>query len=125
MQMKKSTFAIILASMACAANAADTFDQAWIADQTVTQVNKERGHATFMPYADKASLMADSRFDTPWEDPQNANFVDLNGTWKFRFVPGTPEGPGKADFEAADLDDSAWDDIRVPMSWEMTGSGTK
>ena len=125
MQMKKSTFAIILASMACAANAADTFDQAWIADQTVTQVNKERGHATFMPYADKASLMADSRFDTPWEDPQNANFVDLNGTWKFRFVPGTPEGPGKADFEAADLDDSAWDDIRVPMSWEMTGKYNK
>lgn len=100
---------------------ADRFDQRWIADQHVTGVNKEAGHATFMPYTDRTALMADTRFDTPWENPADAEFVDLNGTWKFRFVPGTPEGPGKAEFQSATLDDSAWDDIRVPMSWEMTG----
>lgn len=121
----KRIFSAIIALSALSAAGATHFDERWIADQNVTGVNKEDGHATFMPYTGKAALMADSRFDTPWEDPKTAQFLDLNGTWKFRFVPGTPEGPGKADFQAADLDDSAWDDIRVPMSWEMTGKYNK
>lgn len=104
---------------------ATRFDEHWIADQHVTGVNKEDGHATYMPYADREALMADTRFDKPWQDPHKADFVSLNGTWKFRFVPGTPDGPGHADFQSASLDDSGWDDIRVPMSWEMTGRYNK
>ncbi|MDE5684795.1 MAG: beta-galactosidase, partial [Muribaculaceae bacterium] len=121
----KRIFSAIIALSALSAAGATHFDERWIADQNVTGVNKEDGHATFMPYTGKAALLADSRFDSPWEDPKTAQFLDLNGTWKFRFVPGTPEGPGKADFQAADLDDSAWDDIRVPMSWEMAGKYNK
>uniref|UniRef100_UPI00402951CE glycoside hydrolase family 2 TIM barrel-domain containing protein n=1 Tax=Prevotella sp. TaxID=59823 RepID=UPI00402951CE len=48
----------------------------------------------------------------------------LNGEWKFKFVPGTQNGPGESEFFAADYDDSAWDNIRVPLSWEMAGYGT-
>lgn len=98
---------------------ADDFSIEWIADQNVFAVNKEDGHATMMPYSSRAALLADPRYDSPWLRPQGAEWLDLNGTWKFRWVKGTPEGPGPSDFQQADLDDSGWDEIRVPMSWEM------
>ncbi len=95
------------------------FDIRWISNQHVLGVNKEKGHATYIPYATKSSMMSDARFETPWETPTKAMSLDLNGTWKFKWVKGTPQGPGPGEFQAADLDDSRWDDIRVPMSWEM------
>ena len=39
-------------------------------------------------------------------------------------MPGTQNGPGESEFFAADYDDSAWNNIRVPLSWEMAGYGT-
>lgn len=95
------------------------FEIGWISNQKVLGVNKEVGHATYVPYASKSLMMADARFETPWEDPTKAMTLDLNGTWKFKWVKGTPQGPGPSEFQAADLDDSSWDEIRVPMSWEM------
>lgn len=118
--MKKSFLSLLaaMASVACMADAAD-FSVSWISDQNVVGVNKEDSHATYMPYQSQASMMADPRYDTPWLDPNGAQWLDLNGMWKFRFVKGTPEGPGASDFQAVDFDDSAWNEIRVPMSWEM------
>lgn len=95
------------------------FDINWISNQKVLGINKEEGHATYVPYASKSLLMSDARFKTPWEDPTKAMTLDLNGTWKFKWVKGTPKGPGPSEFQAADLDDSEWNEIRVPMSWEM------
>ncbi len=99
----------------------DEFQLSWISDQSVVGVNKEDGHATFMPYASTEEMVSDARYATPWLTPTKAMSIDLNGTWKFKWVKGTPSGPGPSEFQAADLDDSSWDDIRVPMSWEMTG----
>jgi beta-galactosidase len=43
----------------------------------------------------------------------------LDGTWKFRFAWSLPDlTPG---FEAADFDDSRFDEIAVPSSWQMAG----
>lgn len=95
------------------------FQLGWISDQHVLEVNKEEGHATFIPYASRGALTSDGRFKTPWLTPEKAMFMDLNGVWKFKWVKGTPEGPGQSEFQAADWDDSGWDEIRVPMSWEM------
>lgn len=108
--------------MSCAVaqpHAPTEFELGWISNQRVLGVNKEVGHATYVPYASKSKLKTDARFETPWENPTKAMTLDLNGTWKFKWVKGTPEGPGPSEFQAADLDDSQWDDIRVPMSWEM------
>ncbi len=74
-----------------------------------------------MPYATSEAMVADARFATPWLTATKAMSIDLNGTWKFRWVKGTKDGPGPSEFQAADLDDSGWDDIRVPLNWEMTG----
>ena len=54
------------------------FDLSWIADQHVLGVNKEEGHATFVPYESRAALMADERYERPWafliSDLMNAVF---------------------------------------------------
>lgn len=100
---------------------ATEFDVNWISNQNIFAVNKEEGHATFMPYATKTSLKKDSRFHEPWQSPTDAMWLDLNGTWKFKWVKGTPDGPAPSEYQDANLDDSDWDNIRVPMSWEMTG----
>ena len=110
---------IAVSASAFAAERTTEFDRSWIADQHVLGVNKEPGHATFIPYASKSDLMADPRYKTAWLSPQKAMTIDLNGTWKFKWVPGTPEGPGDSEFQAPNLDDSGWDNIRVPMNWEM------
>ena len=118
--LKLATVSLVAFSMgAAAADRVTEFDRKWIADQHVLGVNKEPGHATYIPYASTADLKADPRFKTVWLTPEKAMTIDLNGTWTFKWVPGTPEGPGESEFQAADLDDSAWDNIRVPMSWEM------
>lgn len=110
---------LILSCSVAQNNQPTEFDINWISNQHVLGINKEAGHATYIPYASKSSLMSDARFETPWLDPTEAMTLNLNGIWKFKWVKGTPEGPGPSEFQAADLDDSQWDEIRVPMSWEM------
>lgn len=99
------------------------FDASWISNQNKYADYKEDGHATFIPYASVADMKADANYAKPWLTPEKAQTQLLNGTWKFKYVPGTTSGPGASDFFDADLDDSAWDDIRVPLSWEMAGYG--
>ena len=100
------------------------FDASWIQNQQKVGDYKEDAHATFIPYASVEAMKSDAAFNEPWLTPQNAETQLLNCEWKFKFVPGTQNGPGESEFFAADYDDSAWDNIRVPLSWEMAGYGT-
>ena len=100
------------------------FDASWIQNQQKVGDYKEDAHATFIPYASVEAMKSDAAFNEPWLTPKNAETQLLNGEWKFKFVPGTQNGPGESEFFAADYDDSAWDNIRVPLSWEMAGYGT-
>lgn len=117
--------AIILSHSIAQNSQPESFDIRWISDQHVLEVNKEDGHATYVPYASKSKLMSDARFKIPWLDPVQAMTLNLNGRWKFKWVKGTSDGPGMSEFQAVDLDDSDWDEIRVPMSWEMDGRYNK
>ncbi|MDE0839245.1 MAG: DUF4981 domain-containing protein [Kiritimatiellae bacterium] len=45
----------------------------------------------------------------------------LNGTWAFAFAENPDLIP--AGFEAVDFDDSVWDQIPVPSTWQMLGYG--
>ena len=111
-----------------------TFKTYWIADQSVFEDHKEPAHATFIPYPNTAALEADAKhYDKPWLQPDEgqAMVMSLNSSdgtvgseWKFCYVPGTESGPGESDFFAADYDDSSWETIRVPLSWEMAGHGS-
>lgn len=89
--------------------------------------NKERAHATYMPYPSTKAMKADGqRYDKPWLDPTGANYLSLNGTWKLRWSEGPkPVLLGKDDFwgDNVSTEGSAWNDITVPSCLEMNGYG--
>ena len=103
-----------------------SFDVSWISNQNKVSDHKENAHATFIPYASVDQMKADAKhYAEPWQQPDEnkAEYINLNGTWKFKYVPGTSYGPGSSEFYAKDENDSGWDDIRVPLSWEMANYG--
>lgn len=85
--------------------------------------NKEPGHATYMPYANTAEMMADPRYNSPWLNPKSSEVLTLNGLWKLNYVSSPEARPGEADFWADNADVSAWDTITVPSCLEMKGYG--
>ena len=128
MNMKKITISllslllVVSQSLYCLADKTETdFDIQWIQDQHVLSVNREPGHATLIPYPSKAALLADEYHKRPWVTPTKALTLDLNGQWRFRYVPGSNHGPGASEFQAEDYNDERWDLIQVPMNWEMAG----
>lgn len=52
--------------------------------------------------------------------PENSFYwKSLDGMWKFHWAPNPDERP--KDFFRTDYDVSKWDDIKVPMNWNMAG----
>lgn len=103
-----------------------SFDVSWIKNQSKVSDHKEDAHATFIPYASVVQMKADAtHYAEPWQQPDEtkAEYINLNGTWKFKYVAGTSYGPGSSEFQAKDYNDSGWDNIRVPLSWEMANYG--
>jgi len=81
---------------------------------TIFEINREPTRATFLPFADKSSAIADKFESSPW-------YFSLNGFWKFSWVP-TPEQRPK-DFYKNDFNVSNWKEIKVPSNWELQGYG--
>ena len=103
-----------------------SFDVSWISNQNKVSDHKEDAHATFIPYPSVEQMKADAKhYAEPWQQPDKtkAEYINLNGTWKFKYVAGTSSGPGSSEFQAKDFDDSSWGSIRVPLSWEMANYG--
>ena len=97
-----------------------TFETVDWQNEEIFAVNKLDGHAAYMPYRTSAAVRADAaRWQKAWKDPVGADYLSLNGTWKFNYSPSTDERP--TDFFKEDYDVSAWDDIRVPGCIEMQG----
>lgn len=103
-----------------------SFSVSWISNQSKVSDHKEDAHATFIPYASVEQLKADAlHYEQPWQQPDEtkAEYINLNGTWKFMYVAGTSSGPGSSEFQAKDYNDNSWGTIRVPLSWEMANYG--
>jgi len=85
-------------------------------DPTVVQVNRLAPRAHFIAYPDAASAVKGgwNRRATPFRK-------SLNGTWKFQYST-TPEFRPK-EFFKTDFDTSAWEDIPVPLNWQIAGYG--
>ena len=85
--------------------------------------NKLPGHVTMVPYPDIASLKGDKDyFEKPWEMPRSADYLCLNGNWKFHWVKEPSLRP--KDFYKDSYDVSGWAEIPVPSCWEQYGYGT-
>lgn len=91
-------------------------------NETIFDINKEPGHATYIPFPSIESLKADKSFDKPWEDPSSSLYMSLNGNWKFHWVKQPSERP--TDFHKPGYNVSSWKEIPVPSNWEMHGYGT-
>ncbi len=114
--------ALSLAALPCAAQAPEWPGDFW-EDETIFEVNKEPGHATYTPYASVAEMKADADFFAhPWVAPKSSMSRSLNGRWRFKYAPQPKRRP--TTFMAADFDPSDWDFIDVPSNWEMKGYGT-
>jgi beta-galactosidase len=84
----------------------------WNNKPDVFQVNRERAHATLMPYADVGSALNGDRTASPY-------YLSLNGTWKFHLATN----PSRRDtsFYKDSADVSGWGTIQVPGNWQTQG----
>lgn len=80
----------------------------------VVGINKERPHASLMPYGDLESALAGKRYNSSW-------MRLLNGSWKFHYAKSPERVP--AGFHQADYDDQEWACIQVPGHWQLQGYG--
>uniref|UniRef100_UPI0040279AD9 glycoside hydrolase family 2 TIM barrel-domain containing protein n=1 Tax=Prevotella sp. TaxID=59823 RepID=UPI0040279AD9 len=98
------------------------FMDKWVEDETKFEDRKEKAHATFVPYVSTASMQQDDCYKYPWLTPKRANYLLLNGKWKFHYTADWKQGkPEKDDFWADNADVSSWKVLQVPLNWEMAG----
>ena len=94
-------------------------------DEKVFGQNKEKGHATYMPYQSTDVMRADERYNRAWLDPVSSNrWMSLNGTWKliWNILDDAMYMP-EEEFYGDDVDATAWDEMVVPGCLEMHGYG--
>ncbi len=82
--------------------------------ESINEINREPMHASYFVFESKEMAL-----QKDWQT--SANYLSLNGVWKFKWV----ESPAKApkDFYAANFDDRQWDAFKVPANWEVNGYG--
>jgi len=94
------------------AQAADDDYPEWNNNPDVFAVGDEPPHTTLMPYDTVKRALAADRTDSPFR-------LSLDGDWKFQWS----ENPAsrQKDFFTTEVDDSGWDTIPVPSSWQTEG----
>ncbi|GHE86968.1 glycoside hydrolase family 2 TIM barrel-domain containing protein [Thalassotalea profundi] len=83
-------------------------------DHQVFAINKEAPHATLFPFANTSAALVNDK-------EKSANYLLLNGLWKFNWQRSPKNKPDG--FEAPNFDDSNWGHIPVPSNWELEGYG--
>ncbi|MBR5890982.1 MAG: beta galactosidase jelly roll domain-containing protein, partial [Bacteroidaceae bacterium] len=83
----------------------------WESPQQLS-LNKEQPKAWFFNFASIES----ARKVLP---DASEYYQSLDGTWRFNWVPNPAERP--ADFYKTDFDDTKWDNVEVPMNWNVAG----
>lgn len=81
-------------------------------DVSVTSLNRIQSHDLSIPFDEAEDARSLDMSKSPY-------FLDLNGTWKFRW--SALPSKASAGFYADGFDVSSWDDITVPMPWQVYG----
>ena len=109
--MKKHILTSLLAWMTLNLGA-QTF-QEW-KDPRINAVNRAPMHANYFAYESAEAAKKGIK-------ENSANFMTLNGTWKFNWVKDADSRP--TDFWKTGFNDKGWNDIPVPGVWELHGYG--
>lgn len=85
----------------------------WL-DELANEENRLPMHASYFVYeSDQMAKKSD------WI--QSANYQNLNGEWKFKWVEKPDKLP--ANFETTAYNDKDWEIFKVPANWETNGHG--
>ncbi|MGG7212573.1 glycoside hydrolase family 2 TIM barrel-domain containing protein, partial [Clostridium nigeriense] len=86
----------------------------WNGQPGVFQVNREEARATFYNYDNVEQALERNK-------EESSKYELLNGTWKFSWAekPEDRIATKDSDFNKTEYDDSEWDDIAVPKSWQV------
>ena len=117
--MNRILVTIALAAGICQAAAAQgqssgspTFTE-W-QDQQVNEVNRFPVHTSFFLYENTGAALRG-------EQKSSANYLSIEGDWKFNWVENADQRP--TEFWGEDYDDSKWGTMPVPGIWELNGYG--
>lgn len=109
--MKKQFLTGLLAAFAVTASA-QSFTE-W-QNPEINAVNRAPMHTNYFAYESADAAVRGAK-------EQSANYLTLNGTWKFFWVKDADARP--TDFWKVDFNDKGWDDLAVPAVWELNGYG--
>ncbi len=110
----RKTLIIALSMLALATGRAQDQQNEWENPEIVDR-NKEEGRSYFILHQNETSAKTN--------EAENSNlYKSLNGTWKFKIVKHPSQRP--EDFYKTDLEDTNWDEIKVPSNWELEGFDT-
>ena len=80
----------------------------------INQQNREPRRASFFAYESQDKAQG-------FDKKESANYLSMEGMWKFNFVKDHNKRPAK--FFAVNYDDSKWKDFPVPGLFELNGYG--
>lgn len=107
--MKHSLSSALLMTIALAAQGKSP---EW-ADPGVNEINRMPMRTSHFAYRD----------GEPHDKTASANFLNLDGKWKFKFVENRDERPSE-DVFSKEYDDTSWGTMQVPGMWELNGYGS-
>ena len=84
----------------------------WTGTPGLYEVGAEPPHTTLMPFADRDQALEGSRERSPYRLP-------LDGQWRFSWSMNPASRV--QDFFRSTFDDTGWDTIPVPSSWQLHG----
>lgn len=83
-------------------------------DLQVNETNRLPVHTNLFSYESREKALGRDM-------KKSANYLSLEGMWKFHWVANANERP--TDFYRLDYDDSKWGEMPVPGMWELNGYG--
>ncbi len=81
-------------------------------NESVNELNRQPMHSNYFAF---------SSDDKEQNAKASANYLSLNGLWRFHWVKNFDERP--LDFYKKNYDDKAWAKLSVPAIWELNGYG--
>jgi beta-galactosidase len=83
-------------------------------NEKINEENREPMHAAYYVFENEALANKNE-----WRESKN--YLDINGAWKFKYVDSPNALP--KDFEKTNFNDTAWDNFKIPASWDVNGYG--